>query len=321
MTATLLLRRRAFSILRFVVLLFLVSVATFLLLELIPGDRVDGLLPEGATDEMRQQVIDLYGLDRPMIDRYLSWVGGILQGDFGTSLQTKVPVAETLAKRAPVTLELGLLAIALSLLVSVPLGVYSAYRPNGIVDKVVTFIASITLAIPPFVFAVIAIYVFGFQLRWFPIVGWTSFGEDPLAHVRSMVLPVLTLAAPQMVLFIRLLKGDMMGTLQQDYVLSARARGLPTWRILVRHALRPSSFSLVTVSGVVVGNLLGGAVIIEQIFSIPGLGSMVITSINTRDFIGVQAVVLISAVVYLLLNTLVDLTYPLLDPRVRKASR
>ncbi|WP_218040990.1 ABC transporter permease [Acrocarpospora macrocephala] len=317
---TTLIRRRMFSMARFVLLLVMVSVATFLLLELIPGDPVDGLLPEGATEEMRQQLIQLYGFDQSLVTRYVSWLGDLLHGDLGTSWQTRIPVATTIAERAPVSLELAVLAMALALAVAIPVGIYSAYRPGGIVDRIATFIASATLATPAFVLAIVLVWVFGVQLGWLPIVGWVPFSEDPFQHLRAVILPVISLAGGECVLFIRLLKGDMMATLQQDHVLSARARGLPTWRILVRHALRQSSFSLVTVSGVVIGRLIGGAVIVEMIFSIPGLGSLVVIAINNRDFITVQAIVLLSALIYLVLNSLVDLAYPLLDPRVRRAT-
>lgn len=312
---------RVLALARFVLLLLMVSIATFLLLELIPGDPVDGLLPPGATDDVRDEVRAAYGLDKPLLDRYFSWLGGVFQGDFGRSLVTRASVADTIAERAPVSAELAVLAMALALAISVPVGVYTAYRPNGAVDTVATFLTSASMAIPSFVLGLLLIWIFGMELGMFPLAGWVPFAEDPVEHVRSIALPVITMAATECVLFIRLLKGDMMATLKQDNVLAARARGLPTWRILVRHALRQSSFSLVTVSGVVIGRLIGGAVIVESLFSLPGLGSLVVNAILTRDFVVVQAVVLLVAVVYLTLNTLVDLAYPLLDPRVRKVAR
>jgi peptide/nickel transport system permease protein len=253
-----------------------------------------------------------------LVDRYLEWIGGVLQGDFGRSLLTQVPVATSIAERAPVSLELAFLSIVVAMLVSVPIGVWSAYRPGGYIDRIATMLTSGLLATPPFVLGILLVFVFGVQLQLVPILGWVPFSEDPIGHIKCIVLPVATLAATEVVLFTRLLKGDMMATLQQDHVLSARARGLPTWRILVRHALRQSSFSLVTVSGIVFGRLIGGTVIVESIFALPGMGSLVVSAINARDYIVVQAVVLLSAVVYLLMNTLVDLSYPWLDPRVRK---
>lgn len=311
-------RRRAVPVANFLLLIVLVSVAVFLLLELIPGDPIDGLVPQGASDEMREQASQIYGLDDPLLQRYVSWAGGILQGDFGRSFVTQTPVIDLVTERAPVSLELAVLSMIVALAVSIPVGVWSAYRPGGAIDKIATALTSATLATPSFVLGIILVFVFGVQLKLLPVLGWVPFSEDPVQHVKYLVLPVVTLAAGETVLFTRLLKGDMMATLQQDHVLSARARGLPTWLILTRHALRQSSFSLVTVSGVVIGRLLGGTVIVESIFALPGMGTLVINSILSRDFIVVQAVVLLSALVYLLLNTLVDLAYPWLDPRVRK---
>jgi peptide/nickel transport system permease protein len=303
---------------RFLLLLFLVSVSVFLLLELLPGDPIDVLVPAGASEEVRAAARTAYGLDDPLLERYLSWIGGVLQGDLGRSPLTQVDVLQSISERAPLSLELALLAIIVSLLVSVPVGVWSAYRPDSLFDRAATAVTSVTLATPSFVLGILLVFVFGVQLGVLPTLGHVPFSENPAAHIRSMVLPVATLAAGECVLFTRLLKGDMMATLQQDHVLAARARGLPTWRILLRHALRQSSFSLVTVSGVVVGRLIGGAVIVESIFSLPGLGSLVVSAIQGRDYVVVQALVLLTALLYLTLNTLVDMAYPLLDPRVRK---
>jgi peptide/nickel transport system permease protein len=302
----------------FLLLLAAVTIAVFLLLELIPGDPVDGLVPAGASEEMRQQAREMYGLDQPLVERYLSWLGGIMQGDFGRSYTTRMPVMTAVGERAPVSLELAALAMIVALVISIPVAVWSAYRPRGVVDRIATAVTSATLAIPSFVLGILLVYVFAVEMGVLPVLGWVSFAEDPVKHFEYLILPVMTLAAGECVLFTRLLKGDMMATLQQDHVLSARARGLPTWRILIRHALKQSSFSLVTVSGVVIGRLIGGTVIVESIFAIPGLGTLVVTSIQSRDFIVVQAIVLLSALLFLTLNALVDVTYPWLDPRVRK---
>ena len=303
---------------RFMLLLFMVTVAVFLLLEMIPGDPVDALLPEGASPEQIAAANEQYGFDKPLAERYLDWLSGILHGDFGTSFQTGIPVWDSLVERAPVSFELAFWAILLALAIAIPVGVWSAYRPFGVVDRIATVVTSGLLATPSFVLGIVLVYVFAVSLKVFPTMGWVPFSEDPVAHFQALVLPVITLAASELVLFIRVLKSDMIATLQQDHVLSARARGLPTWHIITWHSLRQSSFSLVTVSGMVIGRLIGGTVLVEAIFSLPGIGTMVLTAINSRDYIVVQAVVLLSAVVYLLVNGLVDVAYPLLDPRVRK---
>ncbi|PXW36151.1 UNVERIFIED_CONTAM: peptide/nickel transport system permease protein [Williamsia faeni] len=302
----------------FLILIALVTIAVFLLLELIPGDPVDGLVPSGASEEMRQHARVLYGLDQPLYERYLTWVGGIMHGDFGRSYTTGMPVLTAVGERTPVSLELAALAMVVALVISIPVAVWSAYRPQGVIDRIATALTSATLAVPSFVLGILLVYVFAVKMHVLPVLGWVAFAEDPVQHFQYLILPVLTLAAGECVLFTRLLKGDMLATLQQDHVMSARARGLPTRRILIRHSLKQSSFSLVTVSGVVIGRLIGGTVIVESIFAIPGLGTLVVTSIQSRDFIVVQAIVLLSALLYLVLNGLVDVTYPWLDPRVRK---
>lgn len=299
-------------------LLLLVSIAVVLLLELIPGDPLDALLPDDASPEQIAAAREIYGLGDPLPERYIHWIGGAVTGDLGTSLQTGIPVTDMMAERGPVSLEIAVLSVFVALAVSIPVAVWSAYRPRGVVDRVATVLTSASLAIPSFVLGILLVFVFAVELGIFPTLGWVPFSENPVEHLRRIVLPVITLAAGETVLLTRLLRGDMLATLQQDHVLSARARGLPTWRILLGHSLRQSSFSLVTVSGVVIGRLIGGAVIVESIFSLPGMGTMVITAINSRDYIVVQAVVLVSAVLYLCMNTLVDLAYPLLDPRVRR---
>jgi len=297
--------------------LLVVSMAAFLLLELIPGDPLATLLPEGATPEVRAQVEAAYGLDQPLWRRYLEWLGGALQGDLGRSLQSQVPVTDAIFERLPVTVELAGLSLILALLVAIPVGVYSGYRPGGVLDRIATFVCSVTLSIPNFLLGVLLVFVFAVNLRMLPMTGWTPISRSLGGHIQSIILPVITLGAVEAVAFIRLLRNDMVATLQQDYVLSARARGLATARILFGHALRPSSFSLVTVLGVTLGRLIGGTVIVETLFSLPGLGSLVINAISNRDYLMVQGIVLVVAVAYVLINTLVDLSYPLLDPRVR----
>jgi len=297
--------------------LLVVSMAAFLLLELIPGDPLATLLPEGATPEVRAQVEAAYGLDQPLWRRYLEWLGGALQGDLGRSLQSQVPVTDAIFERLPVTVELAGLSLILALLVAIPVGVYSGYRPGGLLDRIATFVCSVTLSIPNFLLGVLLVFVFAVNLRMLPVTGWTPISRSLGGHIQSIILPVITLGAVEAVAFIRLLRNDMVATLQQDYVLSARARGLATARILFGHALRPSSFSLVTVLGVTLGRLIGGTVIVETLFSLPGLGSLVINAISNRDYLMVQGIVLVVAVAYVLINTLVDLSYPLLDPRVR----
>ncbi|MGW5381257.1 ABC transporter permease [Nocardia sp. NPDC003963] len=297
--------------------LALVSISTFLLLEMIPGDPLATLLPEGATPEMRAAAAERFGLDGPLLQRYFEWLGSALQGDLGRSMQSQLPVTDAILERLPVTLELAGVSILVALVVAVPLGVWAGYRPGGAADRITTFLCSVTLSIPSFLLGILLVFVFAVTLQALPVLGWTPLSEGFGPHLSGLVLPVATLAAIEAVAFIRLLRNDMVATLQQDFVLSARARGIPTSRILFVHALRPSAFSLLTVLGVSMGRLIGGTVIVESIFALPGLGSLVITAINSRDYLLVQGIVLVVAVGYVLINALVDLAYPVLDPRVR----
>jgi peptide/nickel transport system permease protein len=311
-------RRWVAAVGRLVLLLFLVTASTFMLLKLTPGSPIDSILPPDATPAQIASARKQFDLDQPLVVQYVRWIGHVLHGDLGRSYRTHEQVLSMIRHAAPVSLEIAALALLTALVLSVPVAVWSAYRPGRLVDRVATALTSATLATPAFVLAILLVYVFGVRLGWFPILGWVPFSDDPVAHVKHLVLPVVTLALGQCVLFTRLLKGDMMATLQQDHVLSARARGLPTWRILIKHALRQSSFSLITVMGVVVGQLIGGTVLVESIFSIPGMGTLLIGAVSSRDYIVIQAIVLMTALLHLVLNALVDRSYPLLDPRVRK---
>ncbi|MEU1525430.1 ABC transporter permease [Nocardia rhamnosiphila] len=304
---------------KLVAVLVLVSISTFLLLEMIPGDPLATLLPEGATPEMRAAAAERFGLDGPLWQRYFEWLGSALHGDLGRSMQSQVPVTDAILERLPVTIELAGLSIVVALIIALPIGVWAGYRPGGVADRITTFLCSMTLSIPSFLLGLLLVFVFAVTMRALPVIGWTPLSEGLGLHVRGLILPVATLAAIEAVAFIRLLRNDMVATLQQDFVLSARARGIPTGRILFVHALRPSAFSLLTVLGVSLGRLIGGTVIIESLFALPGLGSLVLTAINSRDYLLVQGIVLVVAVGYVLINALVDMAYPLLDPRVRSS--
>ena len=297
--------------------LVLVSIITFGLLEVAEGKPVDSLLPEGATDEERAAVEAAYGLDGPVVIRYLTWLGNALTGDLGRSLSNRMPVWDEIATRLPVTFELAVLSTLAALMVALPIAVWSGYRQGGIVDRVSGALVSVTMAIPNFLLGLILVFVFGVTLHAFPVSGWLPLSDGFAEHYSRLVLPVATLAASQAVLFVRILRGDIAATIGEDFILAARARGIRTPAILVRHALRPSAFALLTVLGLSLGQLIGGTVIVEQLFGLPGMGQAIIAAINGRDIFVVQGAVLLVAVGYVLINTLVDLAYPLLDPRVR----
>jgi len=298
----------------------LVSFLTYVLVDLLPGDAATLL----AGNDPRQETIDAIreelNLNDPLPVRYVKWLGDVATGDFGRSFRTNQPVLEAIGERLPITLQIGLMALLFAIILSIPLGVISAYRANTAIDKTITTVSFGLLAIPNFVMALVLLYVFAVRFRIFPAVGWTRITEDLGENIKRSILPALSLSIGQLAVYTRLLRTDMIATLQEDFVSMAKAKGLPTWRILFTHALRPSSFSLLTIVGLQVGGLIGGAVIVEQFFALPGIGRMLFEAISQRDLVLVQGVVLFIGLTTVLANFAVDLVYSVLDPRIRRGS-
>jgi peptide/nickel transport system permease protein len=304
-----------------VLVLLAVTALSFLLLNLLPGDPVTAILGPSATPEAAARVRADLGLNHPLPVRYVEWLGRLLRGDLGSSYLNGQPVAQALTQRLPATVELLIVSQVIALAVAVPLAIRSALRPGGWLDTVSGGTSFGLLALPPYITGVVLVYVFAVKLQWFPATGYTPITEDLGKNVNSMVLPSVTLALGSVAVYLRVLRADMISTLQEDYILLAKAKGLPTWRILTRHALRPSTFSLVTVAGLNVGTLVGGAFLVEYVFSLPGIGLLTVNSIFSRDYLVVQGVVVVVAVAYVLVNFLVDIVYVALDPRTRHARR
>jgi peptide/nickel transport system permease protein len=407
--------------------LILVSLGAFALLQLVPGDPAVAVLGPDAQPDQIELVHEQLGVDRPLVQQYLSWLGDVVRGDFGTSLfPPKIPVSEMIKQRLPVTLEIALLSLTLSLAAALPIALASAYRPGGRFDRLATGLTFGAISIPSFLAGLLLVYFLVFHngivrllvavlgvlaiaavARWFlrrvreidaavaygnaglaqagPPAGGRNLsaayiGTDPgaatttrptgvpaaqsalpsrsktivtgavvvagmaatvallvlawpdfprqgfvritdggiFSNLRSVALPVLTLAITEMAVFSRLLRADLISTLGEDYILSARAKGMPARRIMVRDALRPSCFSLITVIGVTIGRIIGGTVIVETIFNIPGMGRMVVEAISRKDYPVVQATVLLVAVVWVLVSAVVDIAYAYLDPRIRR---
>lgn len=310
------LRRRLVHLL---LVLLAVSFLSFVVVDLLPGDAAVVVAGDNATPEQVQQVRESLHLDQPMLVRYVQWLGGVVTGDLGKSFRTGQPVIQALAERVPVSLELALVAQVLALLIAVPLAVYSAYRPGRLVDRTSMTLGFAGAAMPQFVLGMVLIVLFagGFS-RILPATGYTSLFENPLQNLRSIILPCLTLMVAEAAVYRQLLRSDMMSTLQEDFVLMARSKGLRPRAILLRHALRPSSFSLVTLSGVNLGRLIGGTVIVETLFAIPGLGQLIVQAVFNRDYLILQGALLFVAVAYVVINMVIDLLYLVLDPRVRR---
>jgi peptide/nickel transport system permease protein len=299
--------------------MFAVSAVAFLLLNHLPGNPVITLLGPAATPENVRQLTLQLGLDKPAWLRYFIWVGNALQGNLGSSYVNHQPVLLSIEQRLPVTLELLLYSQIIALVLAVPLGILSALRPSQFLDRMSSGAAFGLLSVPGFILAELLVYLFAVRYNLFPATGYVQLTDDPLGNLRSLTLPSLTLGLGSMAVYMRVLRTDMIMTLQQDYITMARAKGLPTWWILLRHALRPSTFTLVTVGGLNVGTLLGGAFIIEYIFQVPGIGLLTINSIYARDYLVVTAATVIVAGGFVIVNLLVDLLYTVLDPRVRSA--
>lgn len=307
--------------LRLASVLLAVSFLTYLLINLLPGDPALQLIgPQNVSPENLAAVRADLRLDDPLPARYVSWLGDALTGDLGRSYQSGQSVTESILRRVPVTAEIAILSLVITLLVAIPLGAISAYRAGGVIDEIVTGLTFGMLSVPNFILALLLLFVFALQLDLLPATGWTPLTVDPVANLKAALLPAITLAAANIAVSTRLLRSDMIATLQEEHVLMARSKGLPTSRILFRHVLRPSSFSLLTVAGLEIGRLLGGAVIVEEIFAVPGIGRLLLASIYQRDLVVVQGVVLFIAVVFVMVNFAVDLLYSSLDPRIRQGA-
>lgn len=314
-----LLKKIRARLLHIIPVLLLVSLGTMLLIELTPGDPAVAYLGENATPEQIVVVRQQMGLDRSIPERYVTWLADVAQGDLGTSLRSQQPVLDAVRERLPVTLELAILAQIIAFAVAIPVALISAYRAGGKFDKLTNLASSSLVSSPSFLTALLLVYLLALRFRIFPATGWVRLTEAPLDNLKSAFLPALTLALTEMAVLMRVLRSDVIATLQEDFILSAKAKGLPTWYVLLRHALRPSSFSLVTLAGLSLGRLIGGAVIVETLFALPGIGQLLVNAIFNKDVITVQGVVMFVALVYVALNVLTDVIYTVLDPRTRTA--
>src|SRR5471030_2558140 len=297
--------------------LLAVSLLTFLIASLLPGDLAYVVLGDQATPENVAALRRDMGLDQPIWWRYISWLGHVLQCDFGRSFRTGQTVLQAVTERLPVSIELMILAEITGLAIGVPLAIACAVRSGSAFDRFMTGTAFGMLSVPAFLAAILLIYLFAVELRWLPATGYVPFNEDPIGNLRCFVLPALTLALEEWTVLMRVLRSDMIATLQEDYIQMAKAKGLKPWRILLVHALKPSSLTLVTVTGINIGRLIGGTVIVESIFALPGIGRLLLGAIFTRDLIILQGVVLFVALGYVLMNFIVDMLYAVLDPRIR----
>jgi len=295
-----------------------VTLLTFLVVNVMPGDAAQQLLGADATEAQVQELRQELDLDEPLVERYVDWLGGAVTGDLGSSLASDQPVTDTLAERLPVTFELIGFAFILSVGLTIPVAVLAAHKPGSILDRISMVVSMAGLSVAPYVLALVLIYVFALQLAWLPAIGFVPLGESVGENIRSLTLPAISIGFPLFCFYTRPLRADVLEQMQgEDYVVTARAKGIGPWRVLLRHALPNSLFGLLTIVALNLGTLIGATVIIEQIFSLPGIGQTLLAAINNRDVVVVQAVVLVLAVVVVLANLIADLLYAVLDPRIR----
>jgi peptide/nickel transport system permease protein len=305
------------QLLRLAAVMFCVTLLTYMIVNILPGDVAIVILGTLATPQDIAGLRADLGLDRPMLVRYFDWLGSALSGDLGRSYRNGEPVAQAIAARLPVSLQLMVMAQIIALSIAVPAALFSVRRPGGPVDRVSASAAFGFLAMPNFMLGILLIYLFSVTFDLLPATGFTPLSEGLWANLESMILPAATLGLIEWTVLMRVLRSDLLTTLREDFILLARAKGLPPWRVLLQHALRPSSFTLITVVGLNIGGLIGGAVIVEQIFALPGVGRLLLGGIFNRDLILVQGTVSFIAVGFVLINFLVDMLYAVLDPRVR----
>ncbi len=301
--------------------ILIVTFLVFLLLFLSPGDPVLMLVPIDETGQMTDEELDRLrhelGLDRPIYVQYADWLFHVFQGDLGRSIHMRRPVVDLLAARFPVTLELALLSVLVASTVAIPIGIYTAVKPGSVGDFVGNIVALMGVSAPNFWVALILIVVFAVHLRWLPAGGFARITDDPVRHIERMILPVITLSTALMAVTMRLTRSSMLEVLNEDYVRTARSKGLGQRRIVFVHALKNALIPVVTTIGLQIGRILGGTIIIEVIFSFPGMGKLMLDAIFARDFPIVQGSVLLITFAYMGINLVVDLTYAIIDPRIR----
>jgi peptide/nickel transport system permease protein len=297
--------------------LFIVSVMVFLFLRLIPGDPATAMLGRNASVQEIEAVRLKMGLDRPLPVQYAAWLGKALRGDLGLSIISGRSISRSILERLPHTMALALLAIAIAIAIAIPSGVTAAVKQNTLTDRAVMLFSLLGVSLPSFWVGILFIIFFSVQLRWFPSSGYVSIYENLFQGLRYLLLPAVSLALVMAAVSARMARSAMLEVLRQDYIRTARAKGLGHWAVVVRHGLKNAMIPVITVIGLDFGWLLGGTVVIETIFGIPGMGRLVIYSILNRDYPVVQGVILYMAIIYMLVNLLVDFIVTLMNPRIR----
>lgn len=295
----------------------LVSVITFLVFQILPGDPAQIVLGVDADPHQLTELRKTMGLERPAAERYLSWIKDTTAGDLGNSLRYHRPVADIVAERLPVTVSLALMSLGITLLLGIPLGIYIARKDGKFSALLLSVFTQLGLAVPSFWLAFILILLFSVTFRWFPTYGYVPWNEDPVRAFKSLFLPSLALAIPGIAVVIRYLRNSLLDQSRMDYVRTARSKGLRENSVMYRHILRNSLIPVLTIVGLLIADTLGGSIVVENVFALPGLGNLLITSIGTRDLPLLQTMVLYIAVIVVCINFVVDILYMVVDPRIR----
>jgi peptide/nickel transport system permease protein len=301
-----------------VVVAFIISVLCFLLVHLLPGDPTSVILGANDTAHNRAVLLQQLGLNKPLYQQYITWLGAVFHGNLGQSYLDHESVTHIIATGFPVDLELIIISQVLAFAVAIPLALVTSRRPNKALDNVSTTTTFGLLALPPFVIAPIMVAVFAVGLHWFPATGYVPFSQDPAQNLHDMILPSLAITAGSIAVYYRLLRSDLISTLQEDFITMARSKGLGSRTIMWRHAFRPSSFSLLAAAGVNIGALLAGTFIVEYLFAIDGLGYSLVQAVQQRDYLVVQGISLVVAIGYVVLQFIIDFLFTVVDPRVTR---
>ena len=309
----------ATRLLMLVVVLFVISISVFLLVHLLPGNPAYAILGPGATPAGVERVVHELGLNKPLTTQYLSWFGRAVRGNLGNSYLTHQPVGATIGHAFPVDLELVILSQVIAFAIAIPMAVAAARHQGKWIDRTFTAGSFWMLSMPPFVIGVPLLLALAVTAHLFPATGYIPIYKEFLTNLHEMLLPSITLAIGSVAVYYRLLRSDLISTLQEEFVTLARSKGLSDRAVMYRHALRPSTIPLVTATAINVGSLLGGAVIVEYIFDLPGMGLLLVNGINSRDYMMVQGVILTLATAFVIINFLADILYRVIDPRVRHA--
>lgn len=307
-------------LLQTVVVVFGASILIFMIIHLIPGDPVAALLGENASNELIQQTRQEYGFNDPLPEQYVRWAGHVLHGDFGLSVASKIPASTLIGDRVWPTVQLATAALLFALVVGLPFGILAAARQGRLIDRLITAVSAVVMSLPFFWVGILAILFFSLYLGWLPPGGWVDPAEDLAGAARSLILPAIVLGASPAAILARFTRTAMISTLEEGYIRTARSKGVSEIKVVLFHALRNALIPILTILGVVAGRAFSGTVVIEVVFAWPGLGRLLVDSVNGRDYAVIQALLLLVVVTFLAVNLFVDIAYAYADPRIRESA-